>query len=101
MKIKKLKKIRVNSTVFKIKWDKKCTGGSFCFDEKLIIIGTKSGNSGRIFQILCHELLEIVACDNLVRMRRPDCESDYIFVYDHRQHDCIANQFAGLLGQFL
>lgn len=76
-------------------------GGSFSYGTKSIKIGVKSKEEGPIFDILCHELMEICAEEMCIRFKRPDCDSDYIFVYDHRQYETMMNMFAGLLSQFL
>lgn len=100
MRIKRLKKLRVNSTVFNIKWEKDHSGGSFKWVEPELTIGTRDGDN-RTFEVLCHELFEICCTEMHVRHSRQDCDSDFIFVYDHRQHDTISNMFAGLLAQFI
>lgn len=103
--LKRIKKLRVNSTVFDVVWDKKYHGGRFIYNQ-----GEKSPATLRIgcggedaftFEILCHELWEICAIEMEVRLNRRDCDSDYIFVYDHRQHTTMCNMFSGLLSQFL
>lgn len=101
MKIKRLKKIRINSYIFDVEWDKTLDGGYFSYGEKRIVIGTSSKKEMRIFEILNHELFEICAVEMNVRLHRPDCDSDYIFVYDHRQHETIVNMFTGALSEFL
>lgn len=101
MKIKRLKSIRINSYTFSIKWDKSHSGGSFKYgDECSIEIGTEMANEGRIFDVLCHELMEICAVEMNVRFKKTD-SMDYIFVYDHAQHDTKINMFAGLITQFI
>ena len=101
MKIKKIRKIKVNSCVFKISWSIKTTDSSVDFKESKITIGTKGLDIPEIFDSVCHELLEIAAADTGVRLDRPDCDGDYVFVYDHRQHDTMCNMFAGMLSQFI
>ena len=101
MKIKRIKSLQVNSYKFKIKWDKTHGGGSLSFKDYVIEIGTESAIDDIIFEVICHELMEIVAIEMNVRFRRPDCDSDYIFVYDHRQHETMMNMFASLVSQFI
>lgn len=99
MKIKRIKKIKVNSVTFDVIWDSEIYGGSFSYGTYEIRIGTKDGQE--IFETICHELMEIVACEMRVRLIRTDCDTDYIFVYDHRQHTTMMAMFAGLLSQFI
>lgn len=101
MKIKRIKSLQINSFRFKIKWNKSHAGGSFSYDDRIIEIGTGDGEDETIFMIICHELMEIVALEMNVRLKRPDCSSDYIFVYNHRQHETMMNLFAGLVSQFI
>ena len=101
MKIKRIKSIKINSYEFAVIWDNSHNRGSFNYVTMKIIIGTKDLVENEIFMILCHELQEICAEEMSVRFQRPDCSSDYLFVYDHRQHDTLVNMFSGLLSQFL
>ncbi len=101
MKIKRIKKLKVNAITFNIKWDKSNGGASFQYGEKSIIIGTISNNEEEILELIIHELFEICAVEMHVRLNRPDVESDYIFVFDHRQHTAICAMLAGLLSEFI
>ena len=101
MKIKRLKNIKINCYDFKINWTKEHGGGDFSYKTMTINIGTKDASDSEIFMILCHELMEIVATEMNVRLCRPDCYTDFIFVYDHRQHETMMNMFSGLISQFI
>lgn len=93
MKLKRIKSLKINATVFSIVWDNKSSGGCFDYGKREIVIGTQNLDESEMFMILCHELQEICAIEMNVRLRRPDCESDYIFVYDHRQHETMMCMF--------
>ena len=99
MKIKRIKSLKVNSVVFNVVWDSKIYGGSFSYGTHILTIGLKDDQE--VFETICHELMEIVACEMRVRLTRTDCDGDYIFVYDHRQHTTMICMFSGLLSQFI
>lgn len=101
MKIKRLRKITINSSDFKIIWSKEHDGGSFHWGKREIEIGVRGGHDESIFMVLCHELQEMVAEDLSIRMQRPDCREDYIFVYDHRQYETLMNVFSSLIRKFI
>jgi len=101
MRIKRIKSLRVNCYQFDVEWDKSHNGGSFCYGEMKINIGVRDRTDEEIFMIICHELMEISALELNVRFKRPDCDSDYIFVYDHRQHETMMNMFSSLVSQFV
>ena len=101
MRIKRIKKLRVNSDNFTIKWDKTHSCGSFSYRDHTIEIGVRDVTDEHIFMVLSHELQEIVAVEMGLRFPRPDCEGDYMFFYDHRQHTSMMYMFAGLLSQFV
>ena len=100
MKIKRIRRLKVNTTIFNVQWNDEHNGGHFNYGERDLEIGT-SDDEESIFMILCHELMEVVAIEMHVRLNRTDCASDYVFVYDHRQHTTMMEMFAGLLSQFI
>jgi len=52
MKIKRLKKLKVNCWEFSITWDKHS-----------MAIGVKSKDDNEIFMLICHEIMEICAIE--------------------------------------
>jgi len=101
VKIKRIKSIKVNCFTFAVKWNKEHNGGSFNYVDRIIDIGVKDAVDEEMFMVVCHELMEIVALEMNVRLRRPDCETDFVFVYDHRQHETMMNMFSSLVSQFI
>ena len=101
MNIKRIKSLKVNSYNFMVIWDKTHDGASLDYGKRQINIGIKDDTDAKVLMLLCHELMEIVAIECHVRMQRPDCYDDYLFVYDHRQHDTMCSMFSGLFHEFL
>jgi len=101
MKIKRIKKLKVNVTQFNVVWDKTHNGASFSYGKNLITIGVKSLSDSEIGSRICHELLEICALEMHVRYDRSDCDGDYLFAYDHRQHTTMCDMFVSLFEQFI
>jgi len=103
MKLKFPKKIQIDDVIWNIKYDKKEAGGSFNYDKHLLKIGTKLYKEQpiRTFVVIIHELKEIIQVQQTTRFLRDDCDSDYIFVYDHRQHTDFCYRLAGLLNNFI
>lgn len=104
MKIKRIKKLRVNSYVFDVVWDKdknSTSWGGFSYKERELTINVHDQIDGEILATICHELMELCAVEMNVSYQRPDCKGDYIFIYDHRQHETLTNMFASLLQQFI
>jgi len=99
MKIKRIKKLRINNTVFKIIWNKKFSGGNFYFKNNTITIGTKKENI--ILECILHELFEICCLEMGVRYDRTDCETDYLFNFNHQQHTTLICMLSGLIEQFI
>ena len=101
MKIKRIKKLKVHSFTFDVTCNSKHNGASFHYGKLTLDFGTKGRNDSELLMLVCHELQELVAVEVNVRFDRSDCHGDYFFVYDHRQHETMANMFAGLLSQFI
>lgn len=101
MKIKKIKKIKINSFEFKVIWDKKFTGAHLDYHTLELTISTDEKTEDIIFMYICHEVMELCAIEMNVRFPRPDAKGDYIFVYDHRQHETMMNMFASIVSQFI
>jgi len=100
MVIKKIKKITVGSITFDIKWNSKHGGGSFDYSTNLLEIGTAGGDD-RTFEVIMHELSEMLHCNQHTRFQRTDIHDDFLFVTDHRQFDAHNSHLAGLIKQFI
>ena len=105
LKIKKIKTLQFNDKVFKVIWNKEHNGGALSYGhgvkEPYIEIGTKCLTDKEMLEIILHELMELVALAMYVRHNRSDVDSDYIFVYDHRQHATMMSMMAGLVSRFI
>jgi hypothetical protein len=100
MKLKRLKKIRIDEIVFDIIWDKDEGGGSMNFPNHLMVIGTALGEISA-FATLLHELKEIVNVTQNIRYTRPDTPKCYEFHYTHREHSDMCDRLAGILSEFI
>jgi len=101
MKVKRIKALRVNSVNFDVIWNKDHNGASFDYNKRTLEFGVRTNDDADLWMLICHELWEMVACEMHVRLHRPDCTTEYLFVYDHRQHDTMCNMFSALSSQFI
>ena len=104
MKLKYPKKIKIGSTNFIMKYDKKGSDGEFSYDYKgkpaFIRIGIDCGIS-RQLEIFIHEVKEIINFEQGVRLDDPTVRENYIFVYHHKEHTDFCSRLAGILTEFI
>jgi len=86
MQIKFIKNIEILSSNFTIIWDKKTDGGSFSWGESKIIVGIKSYKKDPLytFQILSHEMMELILHGMGARFENSRTLSNYLFNFDHQ-----------------
>jgi hypothetical protein len=101
MQIKRISKIKINSMVFRIKWDKSIYGACFNYEDNIITIGTLDDSFDYQFALITHELLEIIMVELGVRYRSPMNEGDYLFNFNHGQFTVATNMLAGLIPNFI
>ena len=101
MTLFKKQKAIVAGNVWEIVWSKDSNGGSFDYRSMRITIGVRNNCDQLIFEILCHELMEICAVVCHARLTRSDSVSDYIFVADHKTFDTQVCLFASAIKQFI
>jgi len=103
MKLKFPKTIFVASDKFKVKYDKKEGGGSFDFSSGELIIGTHrlKDNPETVFNVICHELMEITCCVTSTRYYDPGTMKDFKFFMTHKEFQTNIEIFSKALDQFL
>ena len=81
--------------------DLKQEGASFFLGEQEIRLGADYTEE-KIHGFLIHEVLEIILTDRNYRFAKEftaKTNGDYMFVFDHNQYDCIAEELAYVLRQ--
>jgi hypothetical protein len=89
-----------------VKWriilDKKLSGGAFGWHSHTIRIEKKI-SSERKFNILIHEICEIIMVNNMLRFRKcteGEAENgDYLFSYNHDGFENFTDELSGILKQ--
>ena len=86
MKLKFQKQVTILSQVFKITYDKSHNGGSFSFSEGCIVIGISCYKTDPLFtfQVINHELMEVVLCSMAARFDNARTGQNYLFNFDHQ-----------------
>lgn len=89
MKIKKLKKIEILGTPFKIKWNDKSSGASFSWFDHTIIIGGEmiEKDPNYVFNIIMHEISELLHVMLNTRYTDPSAQDNYKFFMDHKEFE--------------
>jgi len=109
LKLKFPKSVLIGNVEFKIKLDKKSSGGSFEYwddENKMtggeITIGTflLKVSPLSVLGVIIHELKEIIQVEQGTRFNVP-YDNSYEFHYNHRQHTDLCSRLAGLLSQFI
>lgn len=101
MKIKRIKKLKIGTTEFKINWINKFGGAGFDYNKREMYFCIKNRTDLEIWGYIMHEIMEAVYLLYRVRHDRPDVEDDYLFSFDHKQHDTISEAVAALTAEFL
>lgn len=103
MKIIFPKTIKILSYTFDIIIDKENGGGSFDFGEGTITIGTKyiKQDPSSVFNIICHEVLEAIACATNTRYNDTSVSGNYKFFMDHKEFELNTNLFAITIQNFI
>lgn len=85
-KIKLIKEVEILSSKFSIIWDKKNDAGSFSWSESNITIGIKSMSKDPIytFQIISHEIMEIILVGMGARFSNNRTGDNYLFNFCHQ-----------------
>lgn len=97
------KKIEILSYTFKVVQDKSHAGGSFSFANSEIVIGTKclDKDPSYTFNVICHELMEIVHVALSTRYDDASVAGNYKFFQDHKEFENGINLFAVAIQKFI
>ena len=101
MKIKRLNKIQILNEEFKIKWDKSYEGGEFSFDDHTIGIGLQSVSEIGIFNILIHEISEVIHIILNTRYTDYGTMRDFKFFQTHKEFQVHTEILASVLAKFV
>src|SRR3990167_6534858 len=90
-----------------IKWkiiiDPKVSGGEFSWQKHTIKIEKKYSDE-RKWQVLIHEICEIIMVNNTMRYQKNFVyisNGDYLFAFDHDRFEIFTNELAGIIKQMM
>ena len=103
MKIKRIKEVEILSSKFSIIWDKNTDGGYFDWAEGKILIGIKTIDNDPlyVFQVLSHEILEIILIGLGARFSNGRIQGNYLFNFDHQTFENAIQIHTQTLNKFL
>jgi len=91
----------IGGVTWKVILDKKTSGGSFYWHEHIIKID-KSYDYERRFQVLIHEICEIIMVNNMMRWNKVTGgvgNGNYLFSFDHDRFEIFTDELAGVMRQ--
>ena len=103
MNIKFIKEIEILSSKFTVVWDKTNDGGTFSWSKSEINIGIKSFKKDPLytFQILSHELFEIILVGMGARFASGRTSENYLFSFDHQTFENAIQIHSQALSKFI
>ena len=97
------KSLIIGGVKWSVKFDKKIGGGVFYWHDHRIVICAQHTEDRR-FQVLIHEIAEIILVNNVMRFQKCLTEvanGDYLFSFNHDQFEIFTDELAGILRQFM
>lgn len=103
MQIKMISQVDLLASTFNIRWDKTHDGGSFNCSNSEIVIGIKSMKIDPLytFQILSHEIMEIILVMMGARFANGRTGENYLFNFDHQTFENAIQIHAQAISKFL
>lgn len=103
IKLRFPKQINIISFNFKVIADKTLGGGSFDINKGEIVIGVKhiKEDPTYVFNVLCHELMEVISELTRTRYSDPSVSGNYKFFWDHKEFELNVKIFAETIRHFI
>jgi hypothetical protein len=103
MKLQFPNEIQVMSYTFKVTQDPNNAGGYFSFADSIITIGTKfiKSDPSSVFNVICHEILEVIHVATCTRYDDNSVGGDYKFFSTHKEFEINTNLFAVTIQKFI
>lgn len=103
VKIKMIKEIEILSSTFKIIWDKTNDAGSFNWSKAEIKIGIKSISKDPLytFQVINHEIMEIILVAMGARFMNGRTGDNYLFNFEHQTFENAIQIHSQVISKFI